>query len=170
VSFVVSRVGTVDLARRSADERPDATRALLRALVLAGLGVAAVGVAVAPFVGDVLGHKWDDAEPLVALLAVAAPWRLILPVAGISALVRDRARDLSRFEGARFVLVVALLTLGAALNLVWCATLASVALVVGAASAHLLRPLRIAQRPSKVLAVASAAAVAGLVTAGALVA
>lgn len=170
VSFVVSRVATVDLARRPPDERPEATRALLRTLFLAGVGVAAVGLAVAPFVGDALGHKWDDAEPLVALLAVCAPWRLILPVAGISALVRDRARDLSWFEGARFVLVVTLLTVGAAVNLVWCATLASVALVIGAASAHVLPPLRIALRPSRVLVAVSAAAVAGLLAAGAMVA
>jgi O-antigen/teichoic acid export membrane protein len=170
VSFVVSRVGTVDLARRSPGERPEATRALLRTLFLAGLCVAAFGLAVAPFVGDALGHKWDDAEPLVALLAVSAPWRLILPVAGISALVRDRARDLVRFEGSRLVLVVTLLTVGATVNLVWCATLASVALVIGAASAHLLPPLRIAERPSTVLAVVSVAAVAGLLAAGAMVA
>jgi PST family polysaccharide transporter len=113
VSFVVGRVAIVSLADRTGADRWGAARALVVRLFVLGAAAGLVALVVAPLVPDLLGEQWEPSVDVMLLLLVGLPWRLVLPVAGIMALVEDKVRELAPVELARLALTVAALSVGA---------------------------------------------------------
>lgn len=112
VSFVVGRVAILALADKTGVDRWRAARALVVRLFLLGSVAALVALVAAPLVPDLLGRQWEPSVDVILVLLIGVPWRLVLPVAAILALIEDKTRALVPWEVARLGLTAAALTVG----------------------------------------------------------
>jgi O-antigen/teichoic acid export membrane protein len=147
ISHVMVRVATVDLAALDEPERARSTRQLATRLATTGVGVAILGAIAAPVVPALLGTRWEDTVPVLVVLFLSVPWRLLLTLIGVLALVHGHARELCRFELGRLVLLACAITVGAVGGVVWAAAGATLALVAAAASGYLISRLRPVEPP-----------------------
>ncbi|MGH9086033.1 MAG: oligosaccharide flippase family protein [Acidimicrobiales bacterium] len=112
VSFVVGRVAILTLADQAGADRWTAARSLVVRLFVLGSAASLLALVVAPVVPDLLGEQWEPSVDVILVLLVGVPWRLVLPVAGLLALVEDKARALVRWEVARLALTAVALAVG----------------------------------------------------------
>lgn len=168
LNAVLVRLGTVDLASRSAEERSVVIAPLVRRLLLAGAAFGIAGALAAPLVGPVLGERWADAAPLMVPLFLVAPWRVLLPVVGMTALVDRRADALCRAEGVRLLVTVVALLAGAAIGVAGVATLGSLALVAATTVLLVRSPLAPPGAPARLLVAAAGLGSVVVLAAGAL--
>jgi O-antigen/teichoic acid export membrane protein len=130
VAFVASRVATVDLASQSTDERNNRYRHFCSRLFAAGLAGAALTVVAAPILEGLLGPKWHGLAWCLTLLVVAAPWRVILGLAGTLAIISAASQRLLRWELVRLCVFTVVVLAAASAGFPWL-VLANVALTVG---------------------------------------
>jgi O-antigen/teichoic acid export membrane protein len=108
VTFLDSSAAVTPEARQRAYEAHVRRAGLLGAV--GGIGVAAV----APVMPLVLGADWDPVVPLMVVLAVAVPWRMVLGITVAQAITAGHARGVVRWETGRLVAMAAAVA-GAAL-------------------------------------------------------
>lgn len=114
VAYAFGRLVLVDLGR--AEDRPARQRVYdSRIRLLFGVGVlaAALAVAAAAVLPMALGSQWADSAWVVVILAIAAPWRMVLGVTGALMVAGDRAATLVRWEVGRLAATAAVLLLAA---------------------------------------------------------
>ncbi len=100
----VTQMALVDLSRASDVESRDRVCRLVvhRALLLGAFGVLVVAV-VASLLALVLGGEWSEVAPVMAVLALAVPARLLLGVTVALAITSGRATRVIRWEVLRVV-------------------------------------------------------------------
>ncbi|HJR25990.1 MAG TPA: oligosaccharide flippase family protein, partial [Acidimicrobiales bacterium] len=167
LNAVLVRLGTLDLAAADGVDRPDALGRLVRRLLLLGTAFGALGALLSPLVGPVLGDRWADAAPLMVPLFLATPWRLLLPLVGIHALVEGRARALFTVELVRLAVMAAALLAGASIGLQGVAVAGSLAMLVTTYGFFAWSSIRPSGAPHRFLA-ASALVGAAAISIGAL--
>lgn len=113
LSFVVNRVSIVSLADRTGSDRGAAGHRLVVRLFMLGSIAALIAFVLTPAIPGLLGDQWQPSVNVLLVLLVGVPWRLTIPVAGILALVEDKARELAPWEVARLALTVGALAVGA---------------------------------------------------------
>lgn len=114
VAYAFGRLVLVDLGRaedRSA--RQQVYDARIRLLFRVGFAAAALALAAAALLPVVLGRQWSDSAWVVIILAVAAPWRMVLGVTGALMVAAERAATLVRWEVGRLAATAGLLLLAA---------------------------------------------------------
>ncbi len=160
----------LELAATAPAERAPISRSLLRQITLLGL-VGAVGLLVAaPVLPWLLGGDWDEVMPIMAMLAFAVPWRLLLGTTVAQALVAGAARELVVAEMWRLVVTAAAVALGAMAGLVPAAAAVAAATILTISVEHRWSSRRCGIEPdARVLAVGCVVA-AGLGIAGLLAA
>ena len=164
VANPITQTAFVDLAGADDDTRQDLHRAIVGRVARLGLlGALAVGVA-APVLPWVLGEGWAGVGALVAVLAVAVPFRLLLGMSVAQAITVGRARSVVAWETGRLVVVASATAVGAvAGGVLWAtvgvsvATIASVTVIyVASARAARVEPWPVVV-PGAVAAVVAAA-------------
>ena len=88
----------------------------------------------APVLPWLLGSEWEQTAPLLALLAVAVPWRLLLGTTVALAITAGRARAVVVWEAVRLVITagaVALATTGGLSTTAAVVSLATIVLLTG---------------------------------------
>jgi PST family polysaccharide transporter len=145
VSFVVGRVAIVSLADRTGEDRWTSARDLVVRLFVFGTAASLVALVVTPLVPDLLGQQWEPSVDVILILLIGVPWRLVLPVAGILALVEDKARQLVPLELTRLALTALALAVGALAGVTGVAVAATLVPVV----ATFMLYAAIAPRPSR---------------------
>jgi O-antigen/teichoic acid export membrane protein len=167
VATPITQTSFLDLAAAAPAERQavhDGIRA--RVVGMGALGALAVLVA-APVLPVVLGDGWSDSAVLVAVLAVAVPFRLLLGMSVAQAIVVGRARSVVGWESARLVVVATATAVAAVLGgLVWATVAVSAATMVSVTFTY-VRSARVAGvRPWPPVGPACAAACAAVVGLG----
>ncbi len=105
----------LDLAEVPATDRQPVYDGLLRRIAMIGAVGTGVLLIAAPVLPWLLGSEWEQTAPLLALLAVAVPWRLLLGTTVALAITAGRARAVVVWEAVRLVITagaVALATTG----------------------------------------------------------
>lgn len=156
LNAVLVRLGTVDLADRTPGERRAVMAPLVRRLLVAGAAFGIVGALASPLVGPVLGDRWADAAPLMVPLFLVVPWRVLLPVVGMTALVDGRAATLCRLEGLRLAVTTLAVLVGAVIGVGGVATLGSLTLIGATTVLFVRSPLAPAGVPARLLLAAAA--------------
>lgn len=144
VATPITQTAFLDLAAAGPEARQGVHDGIRRRVLRMGLlGAAAVLVA-APVLPPVLGEGWSEAAPLVAILAVAVPFRLLLGMSVAQAIVVGRARSVVGWEAGRLVAVAGVTAVAAAAGgLVWATVAVSAATVVSVSAAY-VRSARVA--------------------------
>lgn len=168
VAHVVGRLSMVDFGTASAvDEWQRAYDRYVGRLLRLGFVGVLVTAAGAPVVTWLLGDEWRSLGWIVVVLAVAVPWRMVLPVAAAAILSSRHTATSVRWELLRLGAAVAGLGIAAAIGLPVVAAV-SVALAAGGALAyHWGAARRLGFVPPRHLALAAVASVvvaAGLAT------
>lgn len=115
-AYVAGRTVTVDLVSGSGATRQAKYDRYCRVLFAIGLVGALATVSASPLFAKFLGEEWSGAGPTLAVLVIAAPWRIILGTAGTLAIISGRGDLLLRWELMRVVLVALTLAAAAALG------------------------------------------------------
>jgi PST family polysaccharide transporter len=132
----ITNMAFVELADATGAERDLArTRVLRRARRAGLLGGLAVLLA-APLLPVVLGPSWEGTGWLVAVLAPAVPFRLLLGTAVAGAITAGAARRVVGWESARLVAVGAAALVGATFGLVPATAMVSVTTIVSLTVVH----------------------------------
>jgi O-antigen/teichoic acid export membrane protein len=111
-------------------------RLLSRIVRLGGAGVVVLIVA-APLLPLVLGSAWDDVAPVLVVLAVAVPWRLLLGTTVALAITSGRARAVVMWETGRLVVMAAAVAVASIGGLTWVAVAVSTGTIVSIGLEHL---------------------------------
>ena len=132
----ITNTAFVELADAAPQDRAEArARVLRRARRFGFLGGAAVLVA-APILPFVLGPSWSGTGWLVAVLAPAVPFRLLLGTAVAGAIVSGAARRVVGWESARLVAVGAAALVGAMFGLIPATGMVSIMTIVSLTAVH----------------------------------
>jgi PST family polysaccharide transporter len=130
----ITQTAFLDLAEVPPNDRQPVYDGLLRRIsLIGGIGTVLLLVA-APILPWVLGSEWNETAPLLALLAVAVPWRLLLGTTVALAITAGRARAVVVWESIRLVVTgasVAAATLGGLPTTAAVVSLATVVLLTG---------------------------------------
>lgn len=171
VANPITQTAFLDLAAADASARQDVHDGIRRQVLrLGSVGGLAVLVA-APVLPLLLGEAWAGVGALVAVLAVAVPFRLLLGMSVAQAITVGRARAVVGWESVRLVVVAGATAVGAvAGGVLWATVGVSVATVVSIAVTYVLSA-RVAQvRPWSLVGPAAAVAVASAAVLGAVLA
>lgn len=166
----ITQTAFLDFADAPPERRQPTYDRLVHRVGSVGVVGALVLVVAAPLLPLVLGSEWSQTAPLLALLAVAVPWRLLLGTTIALAITAGGARLVVVWESARLVGMAVLVVLAAPSGLSTTAAVVSLGTVVFLAVEHALacRLARIA--PPRWMFVASAAVAVALAIVAAWVA
>lgn len=89
-----------------------------------GLGVVLV---LAPLIPLFLGSDWVETGQIMAILAIAVPWRMVLGVTVAIAITSGHAREVVKWESIRLLVIAIAVVVGASIGLVALA----IAVVIG---------------------------------------
>ena len=156
----------LELAATPAAQRAPVSRSLLRQIALLGVLGGAGLLLAAPVLPWVLGGDWDEVAPIMAVLAFAVPWRLLLGTTVAQALVAGAARELVLCEVGRLVVTataVAVATIG---GLVPAAAAVAAATIVTISIEHRWSSRRCGIEPDARVLVVGAVVAAGLCAVG----
>jgi O-antigen/teichoic acid export membrane protein len=134
----ITNTAFVELAEASPADRVMIRRGILRRAFLLGLTGAGMVMLLAPLVPQILGSAWSGTGWLVAILAPAVPFRLLLGTAVASAITIGAANRLVVWELGRFIALGATAFLGATFGLVAATAAVSIMTVLSITAVHLL--------------------------------
>lgn len=166
----ITQTAFLDFSEAPAGRRqPTYDRLVDRVALLGTIGAVGMMVA-APVLPWILGSEWSQTAPLLALLAVAVPWRLLLGTTVALAITAGGARLVVVWEGTRLVVMALLVVLATRGGLSTTAAIVSFGSVALLAGEHLLACRLADLRPPRWLGVASAVVAVVLVGVAAAVA
>jgi O-antigen/teichoic acid export membrane protein len=114
VAYVANRTAVADLSTAGGSaERQDRYSRYVRPLFLIGSASAVVAIGIGAVLPALLGSAWNAVAPTIAVLALAAPWRMIAGQAGALAIADGSERHLVRWELSRLALFAATFTVAA---------------------------------------------------------
>lgn len=167
----ITQTAFLDLAEASTTDRQGVYDGLLRRIAMIGAVGTALLLVGAPVLPWLLGSEWEQTAPLLALLAVAVPWRLLLGTTVALAITAGRAREVVVWESGRLVVTAGAVALATAGGLSTTAAVVSLATIVLLAGEHALagrvghvavpRPLVAASGAAALLLLVLAAVLAG---------
>lgn len=134
----ITQTAFLDFAESPRDARQPVYDRLLARIVVIGLAGTAVLLVATPLLPLVLGDAWSDTAPLLAILAVAVPWRLLLGTTVALAITAGAARLVVVWESVRLVVTAAAVALATDGGLNTTAAVVSLATVVLLGGEHLL--------------------------------
>ena len=157
VAYVATRTAVSDFSTAPGTEDRQAryTR-YVRPLFLIGVASAVVATAIGAVLPSLLGSKWDAVAPTIAVLAVAAPWRMIAGQAGALAIAIGAEDRLVRWELTRLACFVAVFAVAATLGFAPLLAVVTAAWIVGVTTLHWLAAKRAALREWRLLLPAAA--------------
>jgi PST family polysaccharide transporter len=158
----ITQTAFLDLAEVAPDARQPVYDRLLGRIALLGVVGGGLLILAAPLLPLILGSEWDDTAPLLAILAVAVPWRLLLGTTVALAITAGRARMVVVWESVRLVamaIIVAIATIGGLETTAAAVSLGSVVLLAGE---HVLACREARVTPPRWLPAVSAAVAVGL--------
>lgn len=167
VAYVATRTAVSDFSTAADDaERQARYSRYVRPLFVIGVISAVCAAGVGIVLPSVLGSRWDAVVPAIAVLAFAAPWRMIAGQAGAVAIADGAEARLVRWELARLAVFAVCFAVAAAMGFgVFLATVTA-GWIVGVTVLHRLATRQAGLRewralvPLSVLATVGAAAVA----------
>jgi O-antigen/teichoic acid export membrane protein len=133
----ITQTSFVEYAAAGEHERQAIYGRLLARIVTLGLAGVAALVVVAPLLPVVLGSAWDDVTPVMVVLAIAVPWRLLLGTTVALAITRGRARPLVVWETGRLIVMSIAVIVASAAGLIWVAAAVSAGAVLTIGLEHL---------------------------------
>jgi O-antigen/teichoic acid export membrane protein len=114
VAYVATRTAVSDFSTARHDEERQARYSrYVRPLFAIGVGSAIVAAGIGVVLPSVLGAQWDAVAPAIAVLAFAAPWRMIAGQAGALAIADGAEGRLVRWELARLAVFAVLFSAAA---------------------------------------------------------
>jgi O-antigen/teichoic acid export membrane protein len=159
----ITQTAFLDFAAAPPERRQPTYDHLLRRVGSIGTVGALVLVVAAPLLPWVLGSDWSQTAPLLALLAVAVPWRLLLGSTVALAITAGGARLVVVWEAARLVATAGLVVIATSGGLSTTAAIVSFSTVVLLAAEHALACRLAAVTPPKWLFAATAVVATALV-------
>lgn len=166
----ITQTAFLEFAEVPPDERQPVYDHLLRRISAMGVLGTVVLLVAAPLLPLVLGSAWDQTAPLLALLAIAVPWRLLLGTTIALAITAGQARAVVVWEAIRLVVMAALVAAATRAGLSTTAAAVSFGTVVLLAGEHELAGRVGRVRPPRWLLGATAVAAVVLVGLGIVVA
>jgi O-antigen/teichoic acid export membrane protein len=164
VAYVATRTAVSDFSTAAHDaERQARYSRYVRPLFAIGVVSAVVAAGVGMVLPSVLGARWDAVAPAIAVLAFAAPWRMIAGQAGALAIADGAEARLVRWELVRLAVFAVLFSAAALAGFdVFLATVTT-GWIVGVTVLHRLATRRAGLREWGTLVPLAALAVVGAV-------
>jgi O-antigen/teichoic acid export membrane protein len=134
----ITQTAFFEFARVDQSGRQAAYDHLLGRIVVIGLVGTAVLIVAAPLLPVVLGSEWDETAPVLAVLAVAVPWRLLLGTTVAEAITAGAARAVVVWETGRLVAMAALVAVATGGGLIATSAAVSLGTVVLLTAEHAL--------------------------------
>jgi O-antigen/teichoic acid export membrane protein len=134
----ITQTAFIEFAEVGGDQRQPVYDHLLRRITVIGIAGTALLLVAAPLLPIVLGPDWDQTAPLLALLAIAVPWRLLLGTTVALAITAGRARLVVGWESVRLVVMAAMVVVATRGGLSTTAAVVSLGTVVLLAGEHVL--------------------------------
>jgi O-antigen/teichoic acid export membrane protein len=134
----ITNTAFVELADAAASDRPAARRRVVRRARLVGIAGAVGVLLLAPVLAIFLGSAWAGTGWLVAILAPAVPFRMLLGAAVANAITLGGARSVVVWEFGRLVAVGLAAAIGGVFGVVPAAALVSAATIVSLTVVHRL--------------------------------
>lgn len=171
VANPITQTAFLDLAAVGPGARQPVHDSIRRRVVrLGGVGGLAV-LAASPVLPALLGEEWAGVGALVAVLALAVPFRLLLGMSVAQAITVGRARSVVGWETVRLVVVAASTAVGAVLGgVLWATVGVTVATIGSIAVTYVLSAVAASVRPWSLLAPAAAMAAGAAVVLGVVLA
>ncbi|WP_208027896.1 oligosaccharide flippase family protein [Rhabdothermincola sediminis] len=130
----ITQSAFIDFASASPAQRQARYDALLRRIWILGGSGTVLLLVMAPVLPRVLGAAWEETAPVLAILSIAVPWRLLLGTTVAQAITAGRARVVVGWETARLVGTAILVVAGARFGLrttAACVSLGTVVILTG---------------------------------------
>jgi O-antigen/teichoic acid export membrane protein len=169
VAYVATRTAVSDFSTAAdPDEQQARYSKYLRPLFVIGVVSAGAAIGIGVALPGLLGSSWDAIAPTIAVLALAAPWRMIAGQAGALAIAGGSERHLVRWELTRLALFTVAFTAAAAAGFTVFVAVVTCAWILGVTWLHELATRRHGLRPWRALVPLAAAACILAVTVAAL--
>jgi O-antigen/teichoic acid export membrane protein len=143
VAYVATRTAVSDFS--TADgmaERQVRYSKYVRPLFLIGSASAVVAIGIGALLPALLGSSWDAVAPTIAVLALAAPWRMIAGQAGALAIADGSEHHLVRWELTRLVIFATAFVLAALAGFAAFVAVVTCAWIIGVTRLHQLAARR----------------------------
>jgi O-antigen/teichoic acid export membrane protein len=143
VAYVATRTAVSDFSTADGTEQRQVRYSkYVRPLFVIGSASAVAAIGIGAVLPSLLGSAWEAVAPTIAVLALAAPWRMIAGQAGALAIADGSERHLVRWEFTRLVLFAAAFVLAATAGFAAFVAVVSCAWIIGVTRLHQLAARR----------------------------
>jgi O-antigen/teichoic acid export membrane protein len=137
IANVATRLALVDLGAGEPDKISERYERYTNRLVLMGVAAMIVTIVASPLL-VLLGEQWSESIPVLVVVAVAIPWRMVIGTAGALAMTTGATNRLVRWEVTRLALTIACLSAAAFAGFAWFVVATTVTSIWSSAALHLV--------------------------------